>query len=56
MVIRFAAASRASFGAWRPLVMFSRAEAIADQNFPISGMLGIGSPSWRKSRTTNSAT
>ncbi len=43
-LIRAAAASSASLGDWRPLVMFSSAEAIDDQNLPISGMLGMGSP------------
>src|SRR5512139_1171529 len=42
--MRAAAASSASLGDWRPLVMFSSAEAIDDQKRPISGMLGIGSP------------
>src|SRR5262245_28642257 len=42
--MRAAAASSDSFGDWRPLVMFSSAEAIDDQKRPIAGMLGIGSP------------
>src|SRR5262249_51325527 len=42
--MRAAAASSASFGVWRALVMFSSADAIDDQNLPIAGMFGIGSP------------
>src|SRR5262249_26219822 len=42
--MRAAAASSASLGVWRALVMFSSAEAIDDQNLPIAGIFGIGSP------------
>src|SRR6185369_4211776 len=44
-VIRLAAASSASFGCWRPSVMFFSADSIDDQKRPISGLLGIGAPS-----------
>lgn len=44
--MRRAALSSASLAGWRPWVMFSSAEAMADQKRPISGKLGMSTP-WR---------
>ena len=40
--MRLAAPSSASFGDWRPSVMFCSADCIDDQKRPISGLFGIG--------------